>query len=366
MKKYKTFSLSHQLLLIIFLITSCNGQDTLKKAQFNIVKSNKKIDNTKERVTSIQPTSIPSLLHTPPISPFVRRIFQDSKGDLWFGTNGDGVIRYRENTLQYFSVKEGFGGVAVRGILEDSEGNIWFGTENGLTKYDGISFINFTENDGLINKDIWSLFIDSKGVLWIGTLGGVYQFNGQQFIPFPIPETKPDTLRGVTSSKIAHCITEDSKGNMWFGTSGGAFVYDGTSLTNISEKDGLPNNSVNSILEDKDHHIWFATHHKGISRYDGKSFTNYTANGTIQGNEVWSIYEDPRGDLWFPAENYGVYRYDGKSFTNYDKKDGLITNAIQCFYEDNQGRFWLGGWMGLFRYDGNTFKRVTENGPWKK
>jgi ligand-binding sensor domain-containing protein len=45
---------------------------------------------------------------------------------------------------------------------------------------------------------------------------------------------------------------EDRAGNIWFATNGGAYRYDGKTLTNISEKDGLCNNSVNCILEDKD------------------------------------------------------------------------------------------------------------------
>ena len=100
------------------------------------------------------------------ISAFVRRIFQDTKGDLWFGTNGDGVIRYDGDSLEYFSINEGFGGVAVRGIVEDREGNVWFGTEGGVTKYDGESFTNFAEKDGLASNDVWSIVIDSKGMIW--------------------------------------------------------------------------------------------------------------------------------------------------------------------------------------------------------
>ena len=204
------------------------------------------------------------------ISEFVRRIFQDKSGNLWFGTNGDGVIRYNGDSLEYFSVYEGFGGFAVRGIVEDKEGNVWFGTSGGVTKYDGESFTNFTEKDGLINNDVWSIAVDRNGIIWIGTLQGVSRFNGEVFTPFTIPEAVPDYTRGVTSAKIVHSIMEDSKGKMWFSTNGGAYIYDPASggLTNISEKDGLCNNAVNDILEDKNGNIWFATHHKGVCRLD--------------------------------------------------------------------------------------------------
>lgn len=121
------------------------------------------------------------------LSPFVRRVFQDRSGNLWFGTNGDGVVRYDGDVLEYFSITEGLGGVAVRGIVQDKEGNIWFGTEGGITKYDGKSFTNFTEKDGLANNDVWSIVIDSKGIIWIGTLQGVSRFDGKQFTPFALP-----------------------------------------------------------------------------------------------------------------------------------------------------------------------------------
>lgn len=53
------------------------------------------------------------------LSPFVRRVFQDRTGNLWFGTNGDGVIRYDGNSLEYFSTDDGFGGITVRGMVQD-------------------------------------------------------------------------------------------------------------------------------------------------------------------------------------------------------------------------------------------------------
>lgn len=69
----------------------------------------------------------------------------------------------------------------------------------------------------------------------------------------------------MTSGKFVHCITVDRNGRLWFGTNGGAYVYDGKTLKNISERDGLPNNAVSSILEDKSGNIWFGTVHGGIS-----------------------------------------------------------------------------------------------------
>ena len=339
--------------------------DVEYKFYFN--RNNLVLEDKKGNSKEYKNTNQPAASSDEALSQFVRRIFQDKNGNLWFGTNGDGVIRYDGDALKYFSIDEGFGGVAVRGIVGDKAGNVWFGTEGGLTKYDGKSFTNFTEKDGLVNNDVWSLTIDSKGVIWIGTLQGVSRFNGKAFTFFDLPETESDPNRGVTSTRIVHSIMEDSKGRMWFGNNGGAYIHDGKSLSSISTKDGLPDNSVNDVLEDKNGNIWFATHYKGVWRWDGTSFTQIATKQRDSGTEVWSLYEDKSGNIWFPVENFGVYRYDISTdeLTNFHEKEGLASGAIQCAFEDKDGRLWLGGYMGLFRYDGKSVFQVTKKGPWQ-
>ncbi len=320
-------------------------------------------------IESMKPSEIPPG-HNPAlqISRFVRRIFEDKKGNLWFGTNGDGVCRYDGDSLTFFSTKEGLSGNAVRGIVEDKDGYLWFATNGGVSRYDGKSFRTFTMKDGLSDNDVWSIYVDRAGSIWVGTFGGACLFDASsgEFKSFPLPPApKLNPFRGVTSLKIVHAITEDRAGNMWFGSEGGAYRYDGKTLTNFSEKDGLPDNSVNSLWEDNQGNMWFATHFGGVSRYDGKSFTNFTEDGVVSGDEVWSIYEDRSGNIWFPSEGFGVYRYDGKSFANFHNQEGLYSHAIQCVFEDKEGRLWCGGWLGLFRYDGKSFVQVTREGPWE-
>lgn len=83
------------------------------------------------------------------------------------------------------------------------------------------------------------------------------------------------------------------------------------------------------------------------------------------GNSVNDILEDADGDFWFATHHHGVYRFDGSDFVRYHQKQGLASNAIQCIYEDREGRLWCGGYMGLYRLEGNTFVSVTEDGPWR-
>ena len=70
-------------------------------------------------------------------------------------------------------------------------------------------------------------------------------------------------------------MIEAKNGDLWFGCegdNGGVCRYDGKTFTCFATKDGLPNNSVWSVLEDKVGNIWVGTRATGLSRFDGKSF----------------------------------------------------------------------------------------------
>ncbi|MFN0057253.1 MAG: two-component regulator propeller domain-containing protein [Planctomycetota bacterium] len=294
----------------------------------------------------------------------VRSVFQDSRGTLWIGGECD-LFRNDGSTLTSYGIRDDLGqGVTIKQIVEDKAGNIWCGTTGGITRIDGKSFTSFGEQHGLISFDVWSMAVDASGVMWIGTIEGVCRFDGKTFSPFALPEAQPDPTRGVTSGKFVHCITVDRKGQVWFGTNGGAYIYDGKTLRNMSERDGLPNNAVGSILEDKSGNIWFGTGHGGISRFDGRDFTNFTEQGIVEGKEIWCIHEDRSGNVWFAGKRSGTYRYDGNAFTRLNEQDGITSLAFSIL-EDNSGRLWLGGVQGLFRHDGESFIRVTKDGPWR-
>ncbi len=299
---------------------------------------------------------------------WVREIFEDSRGDLWFGTNHYGVMRYDGDTLEYFGEDKGVVGGRISGIAEDTGGNVWFGSDGGLTKYDGKSFTRYSigddRNDGY--SGVWGFTIDKDGLMWVAHTKGVYQFDGDAFTYFPIPKAKISDTTSIISYDRVTCTIQDRNGTMWFGTDGfGICKFDGKTFSHLTTADGLCDNNVYSLMEDKVGYIWIGTMFGGLSRYDGKTFTNFTKDGQIAGVEVGAFYEDKNGDIWFAAENHGVYRFDGKSFTNLYKDSGLETNGILSILEDRKGRFWFGGWMGLFRYDGKSFSPVTKDGPWE-
>lgn len=349
------------ILIFLFFITSCYGQENKKLEK---IKVNLSVSDNSNLAT---PWRDPMFFIDGQLCQHVRKIFQDSNGNHWFGTNVYGIMRFDGDTLVYFDEKEGLGLGRITGIVEDKERNVWFGTSGGLTKYDGQSFTNFSEKDGLLNHEIWSLIIDRNGLFWIGTNVGVSRFDGNEFTSILIPKAQLENANTIYAPDRITGIVEDKEGNLWFGTDGfGICKYDGKTFTNFTMEDGLCDNTINELMMDSKGNLWIGTYWGGVCKYDGKTFTNFTKEEMISGVEVSGFYEDKKGDIWFAAENNGVYRYNGESFTNLSTKEGLATNGILSIFEDREGRFWFGGWGGLFRYDGKSFFSVTKDGSWTK
>ena len=133
----------------------------------------------------------------------IRCVLEDSKGNLWIGNNGIGVILHDGHTATRFTQEQGVGKKDHRSgqtapqpgdvtdasptlhrvfsLGEDRDGNIWFGTvEQGAWRYDGKALKNFSAADGLTSKDIMGIYTDRKGDLWLAG-NGVFKFNGASF-----------------------------------------------------------------------------------------------------------------------------------------------------------------------------------------
>jgi len=173
------------LVLLTIQITSCTGQ--VKEKSIPDIKENKV---NAQAIIFNQNTTFPQIHAnlSGMVREFVRTMYQDKNGNYWFGTNGDGFIRYDGHTLEKMTIADVSPHFRVLEIVEDKTGHIWFGTSEGLIKYDGEKFKRFSRKKGLPGDDeeIWGLTIAKNGLIWIGSIGGVSQFDGEKFIPFSL------------------------------------------------------------------------------------------------------------------------------------------------------------------------------------
>ncbi|MES2731620.1 MAG: two-component regulator propeller domain-containing protein [Bacteroidota bacterium] len=204
------------------------------------------------------------------------------------------------------------------------------------------------------------------------SFGDVFRYDGKSFT-------------NLTSKIGQHRFwdgLEDRKGNLWVATTdSGAFLFNDhvsngqAALRHFTTRDGLADNRVMSVYEDKAGIIWFGTG-GGVSRYDGKSFRNFRNpnpsrvykggnwnNDFTRNNDITRIIEDKTGKLWVGTRGT-AFVYDGKTFTALTHKGKAFTN-VWSIIEDRKGNIWLGDVThGLWRYDGSTFTQVSERGAY--
>lgn len=317
----------------------------------------------------------------------IRSVFQDSKGNYWFGSIREGVAVYNGFSFTYFTNNDGLSDNQVISIQEDKDGNIWFNTQNGVSSYDGTRIKNHTKpsietSQNILpmqsNEPLQGEWMKSDKDLWFGAgvKEGVYRFDGQKLKYLAFPPHKVlnlyDNLFAVTS------ISEGKNNMIWFGTYAGVFGYNGSDFTIINDETlGFDRNiaslHIRSILEDSKGRLWIGNNGIGVLLKEGDSTINFSDKnklihptsgrkgdqsmpGTLE--HVFTIAEDSKGNIWFGDRDAGIWKYDGVKMTNYTKKDGLTNDNTLSIFEDDKGELWFGIEDGkVYKFNGQTFER---------
>ncbi len=158
---------------------------------------------------------------------------------------------------------------------------------------------------------------------------------------------------------------QDKDGYLWIGTAGsGVSRFDGKSFVVYATQNGLLSNDIRSIFQDSKGDFWFGHIRSGVSHFDGKNFTTYSKTEGLAGDWVWKIIEDKAGNIWF-ATNGGVSKLapskdnTGATLTNYTTNEGLSNNDVSSILEDKAGNLWFTTAEGINKFDGKSFIHFT-------
>ncbi|WP_373494261.1 two-component regulator propeller domain-containing protein, partial [Aquiflexum sp.] len=309
--------------------------------------------------------------------------------------------------FEHFQLPGGNQANYINGIAEDSHGFMWFSSWNGLYRYDGYSFTNYTHDiadpTSLSSNWVETVYIDGEGTLWAGTYGGgLNRFNPDKgtFTHF---RNDPNNPASISQDSVT-VIMEDHKGQLWVGTMGGLNRMDdktGTFTRYMYDPDdptSLGNDQVRVMFEDSQGTFWIGTnspfgHERnnpgpgGLHRFNRETeiFTRYIHDpndpNTLSSNHVMSIFEDSGGTFWIGTWNNGLHTMDRESeiFTrhvyNPEEPDKLsppisdfqtkVEGGVCFIHEDDQGAIWIGSYgLGLNRYDPRTDKLIRfESNP---
>lgn len=178
------------------------------------------------------------------------------------------------------------------------------------------------------------------------------------------------SIQDGLSNPHVKCILKDNQGFMWFGTNEGLNKFDGSNLTvyenNITDSTSIINNSISTIIEDKDQNLWIGTA-TGVCIYNREkdNFKTFRRVGQELFQPVSVLFEDEKKHIWIGTSGIGLYRYDKESDSLYaymsDKNDttSISSNFIFSIASDEKGQIWIGTRSGLDLFDerNNTFTK---------
>ena len=295
----------------------------------------------------------------------VQDVLQDSQGYIWLATE-DGLNRYdglsfkvyRRDSMDAASLPGSF----VWDVEEDASGNLWVATAAGLAKWER-STDRFVRLEALAGRNIRVLsFAKQQNALWIGTRdGGLLRLDvaAGSLTAFSHDAAVPGSL----ANDRIYALHVDGKGRLWIGTDGGLDRLEPagqvfTHFANVpSDPSSLGENKVRVLREDDTGGIWVGTSSGGLNRLDVAKgqFERFrheaNAPGSLAHDQVRAILQDADGRLWVgTGEGLDLFDSHRRTFTHYrhDPRNpsSLADDHVLALLQDRGGVLWVGTRLG--------------------
>jgi ligand-binding sensor domain-containing protein/signal transduction histidine kinase len=317
----------------------------------------------------------------PNLNATVRTLHQSANGALWIGTIGQGAYEMRGLTPTPLTAQLGLPSNTVLNFFEDTERNLWVGTQTGMLRLARTPF-SIVPLPRPNDSDFGTIYRDRDNSLWIGSTDLFHLRNGA---------VTPEVLPGLAGIHVRN-VFRDRSGILWVGTDGdGLFRIAPSGTAHFTTGQGLANNFIRAIAQDRDNSIWVACDEgishiagtaespriasyqmhdglayfstralladshgdlwigtdSGLSHISRGSFVSDAATSALKQSKIWAIHEDSDGGIWFGTRNTGLFRYRSGKLSHFTTDDGLASNAIYQILEDATGRFWMSGPSGI-------------------
>ncbi len=317
-------------------------------------------------------------------------LFQDSRTDLWVGTESSGLDRIHNGVIQHFDTANVPGGGKVIYAEEDAKGDVWFYTaaetffrwsDGKMNFYPGIvapqlrlramnlllpsrrggfwqlfnGMVQKREGGRLIqdwgaapwgSTPISAVCEDQEGNLIVGTLGaGIFWYT-------PDGTARHIGVQEGLSSPYILSLCLDGEGDLWAGTDGGGL--DRIKRSIFQALPGPPRAAL-SLAADAHGGLWMAFNAAGISHWNGAQLENFAIG---RASNAWTVLVTRQQQVWAGTRDEGLFQRVENHFVPVSEAAALGPK-IFALYEDHAGNLWVGTPRGLAEYTGGEWRQFT-------
>ncbi|MEO8160448.1 MAG: two-component regulator propeller domain-containing protein [Arenimonas sp.] len=283
----------------------------------------------------------------------VMSAFQDREGNLWLGSQWEGVARIWNGWTRRYSSVEGLQERIVWSVSRAPDGRIWVGTNDGLSVLDHGRYTQVLRGDQLPHPHAYNLLAEADQI-WIGTRRGLVVWREGKL-------EAPPLFAPMASAQI-NGIVRDSHGVVWFPTTDGLFRLENQRLVRYGQAQGLKDVRVRQVRELRDGRFLVASQ-AGLFVLEGDRLREIGLDaGLPPGLDVTATFELRGGEWAIGTLSERVYLFDGKRWHLFGDEQGFPANAPFFITEDRAGNLWVAGIRGITRAPLSEMRAVARAG----
>jgi len=251
--------------------------------------------------------------------------------------------------LPHYNSKNGLASNNCYYILQDKKGFIWIATDNGLSRFDGTNFQNFTIEDGLPDTQILQMKEDEYGRIWFFALNGQLSYlqDGKFY-----NRDNSQFLKKLSFNTVIVSFLMDKQGRIWLGTNSNLIVcWDGKTIRKYISPN--PNDKfINAFIHEDEQGNIYAYSDLSVQKFDGKTFSILKSN--VLPLSYMTAVNTPNKSLLYLDKN-GLKEFkQGKINDLIAIPQNLIKNMSGYFYYDKTAKeVWIANANGSFALDKN-------------
>lgn len=337
------------------------------------------------------------------LSKGVLSMIEAGDGSLWFGTQGNGLVRLKNGKYSYLGAAEGLPdeyvfslnaqgdslliGTTNQGLVLFYHGqfsklaipeieNAWISnvvlrekgfdvvSSSGLIRYQNTGkYTTLTEENGLASNDLYYGLRDRENNLWLSSGNGVSCLRSEEIVSF-------DESSGLSDEKIT-CLLQLKNGNLMVGTYGYGLNILNRNGTKVSKIDipQVMNVKITSLLEIPERaEIWVGAEQSDdgivVLKYKNGTYQFDRIIRSIQGTHIQTVTRmlmDEQKGIWVGTFNAGLFRLRENDTVCYGKDNLLPGNEVYTFLIDKKGMPWVSLYQkGVYRLNGDHFESVHQ------